>query len=85
MFQKYNSKHNFNSNSKNKQQIYHTSDERVKRSNYSIGSLNDTGDMLPTKEGLTEIKEEGILKDHIQYRNKPFKELDESKTQTLDY
>lgn len=55
MFQKYNSKHNFNSNSKDKHQIYHTSDERLKKSTYSINSMNETTEIMGTKEGLTEI------------------------------
>lgn len=63
MFQRYNSKNNFNSNSKDKQQVYQASDERIKKSNYSIGSINETSEMMIVKEGLTEIEEEGVLKD----------------------
>ena len=78
----YNSKHNFNSISKDKNQIYHTSDERKRKSNLSLGSLNDTNDIYTHKEHLTKIKEEAAFKDNRA--KSPFNE-DDAKTQKLDY
>ena len=50
LYQQYNSKHNFISNTLEKKQIYHTSDERKRRANLSISSLNETSDLIGNKE-----------------------------------
>ena len=76
MYQQYHSKHNFNSSAQEKKQMFHTSDERMKRANLSISSHNEASDLIGNKEQLTQIDEEATLKEKASNRNMPLKHGD---------